>query len=502
MSPPHHVRGEIPIAGTARLSPAAHFPIRAGCMTHDHAPEPLPLGSDGWRDEIRATFALAWPLALANLLQMLVHAVDVVFVARLGERELAASALGIALFGLLMWAFSGLTGMVAALIAEELGRRRHAVREVRRSVRMGLWLAVLAGLIGMGICWFGEAIMLASGQDPELSARAGAFLRIILWAMIPMIAASVLRNFVSALGRPIFATAITGVALVASLLGNYAFVFGNLGAPAMGLQGSALASVVTALVQLTSYVVAILWDRRLRRYYVFGNWWRAEWDRFRELVKLGTPVMMIIIAEAGLFSAAALLMGRIGASELAGHTVALQVAALAFQVPFGVGQAATIRVGYHFGSQDREAMGRAGWVGIAMGGSFMCLTAALMLFAPLLLLEIYVDPTLAANAAMVGFAVRYMKVAAAFQLFDGVQAVAAGSLRGLQDTRMPMLIAVFSYWVPGLGTAIWLGFYTPYAGTGVWIGLAIGLVFSAGLLTLRWARRAKLGLMDRPRHPA
>ncbi|MEZ5681344.1 MAG: MATE family efflux transporter [Erythrobacter sp.] len=466
-------------------------------MTHDQPPGPLPQGSDGWRDEIRATFRLAWPLALANLLQMLVHAVDVIFVARLGERELAASALGIALFGLLMWAFSGLTGMVAALIAEELGRRRHAVREVRRSVRMGLWLTVITGAIGMAICWFGEEIMLASGQEPELARRAGDFLRIIMWAMLPMIASSVLRNFVAALGRPVFATAITGVALIASLLGNYAFVFGNLGAPALGLEGSALASVLTALVQLASYVIAILWDRRLRRYRIFGNWWRPEWDRLRELARLGTPVMVIIIAEAGLFSGAALLMGNIGASELAGHTVALQVAALAFQIPFGVGQAATIRVGYHFGAGNRAAMGRAGWAGIAMGGSFMCLTAALMIFAPMLLLRIYVDPLAPENAAMVGFAVQYMIVAAAFQLFDGVQAVAAGSLRGLQDTRVPMLIAVFSYWVPGLGTSLWLGFRTPLEGTGVWIGLATGLVFSATLLTWRWARRERLGLTAR-----
>ncbi|UIP07061.1 MATE family efflux transporter [Erythrobacter sp. SDW2] len=444
--------------------------------------------------EIAATFRLAWPLALANLLQMLVHAVDVIFVARLGEIELAASALGIALFGLLMWAFSGLTGIVAALIAEELGRKGHAVREVRRSVRMGLWVAVGAGMVGMALCWNGERLLLLTGQTPHLAERAGDFLQVIMWAMVPMILANVLRNFVSALGRPIFATAITGGALGASLLFNWMFVFGNLGAPALGLEGSALASVLTSLFVLASYLVAIRTDRRLRRYRIFGNWWRPEWSRLVEILRLGSPIMIIIIAEAGLFSGAALLMGRIGASELAGHTVALQIAALAFQVPFGVGQAATIRVGYHYGARNREAIGRAGWVGLAMAAGFMAIPAALMLFAPLLLLRIYVDPLAPENAAMVGFAVQYMLVAAAFQLFDGVQAVAAGALRGLQDTRAPMWIAIFSYWVPGYGVAIWLGFYTPLQGTGVWIGLATGLVFAAFLLTRRWARREVLGL--------
>ncbi|QKG71119.1 MATE family efflux transporter [Erythrobacter mangrovi] len=466
-------------------------------MTHDHALEPLPIDSDGWRDELRETFRLAWPLALANLLQMLVHAVDVIFVARLGEQELAASALGVALFGLTMWAFTGLVGMVAALIAEELGRRRHSVREVRRSVRMALWLAVASGIIGMAICWYGGDLLRLAGQDAALAARAGTFLQIIMFAMIPMIGSSVLRNFVSALGRPVFATSITGVALVVSVVANYAFVFGNFGAPAMGLEGSALASVVTSLVQFASYLVAIYTDRRLRRYRIFGNWWRPEWPRLRELVALGGPVMIIIIAEAGLFSGAALLMGWIGPAQLAGHTIALQIAALAFQIPFGLGQAATIRVGYHFGAGDHAAMGRAGWVGIAMAGAFMLTTASAMILAPMLLLRIYIDPTLAANAAMVGFAVRYMKVAAAFQLFDGVQAVAAGALRGLQDTRMPMLIAVFSYWVPGIGIALWLGFRTPLEGTGVWIGLAAGLVFAAGLLTWRWTWRERFGLTHR-----
>jgi len=448
-----------------------------------------------WRGEFAATLRLAGPLAAANLLQMLVYAVDVIFVARLGERPLAASSLSIALFGLLMWCFSGLTGMVAALIAAELGRRRHAVREVRRSARMGLWLAVACGAVGMAICWFGREIMLLAGQEPEIAEMAGRFLRVIMWAMIPMICANVLRSAVSALGRPFYATAITALAVGVSVLANYAFVFGNLGAPALGLEGSALASVVTGLFVLAAYVVAIGRDRRLRRYRLFGNWWRPEWQRLRELVRTGLPVAATILAEAGLFSGAAFLMGLIGASQLAGHTIALQVAALAFQVPFGIGQAATIRVGYHFGARDLPAIGRAGWVAITTGTGFMALTAAVMLFLPELVLGIYVDTDAAANAVMMGFAVQFMVVAAAFQLFDGLQAVAAGALRGLQDTRVPMLYALFGFWVPGLGTAIGLGFFTPLEGLGVWIGLMVGLVVVALLMLQRWMRRARLGLL-------
>jgi MATE family multidrug resistance protein len=454
-----------------------------------------PHAREGWRGEIAATFALAWPLALANFAQMLVHAIDVIFVARLGDIPLAASSLAIALFGLLLWSMSGLTGMVAALVAAELGQRRHAVREVRRSVRMGMWLAVISGIVLMSICLGGETLMEITGQDPEVSSRAGDFLAIIMFAGIPMLLANVLRSFVSALGRPIFATMITVVSIGVSALGNYAFVFGNLGAPALGMEGSALSSVLTACFTLFAYVVAISSDRRLRRYRIFGNWWRPEWSRFRELVRKGTPVMLTILAEAGLFSGAAFLMGRIGPHELAGHAVALQIAALAFQVPFGIAQAATIRVGYFYGAGDSAAVTRAGWASIGLGMGFMLITASAMMFAPRTLISLYVDPDAAANAAMVGFAMQYMRVAAAFQLFDGLQTVAAGALRGLQDTRVPMWLAIFGYWVPGMGTAVGLGFYTPLEGAGVWLGFAAGLGVVALLLLSRWMRRGKLGLV-------
>src|SRR5690606_16982532 len=279
--------------------------------------------------------------------------------------------------------------------------------------------------------------------------------------------------------------------------GNYMLVFGNFGAPALGLEGSALASVLTSIYIFAAYVTAIRLDRRLRRYRLFGNWGRPEWSGRRDIIRLGAPIMLTILAEAGLFSSAAFLMGRIGPAELAGHTVALQIAALAFQIPFGVGQAVTIRVGYHYGAGDGAAIGRAGWVALAMGGGFMVLTAGAMLIAPLTILRLYVDPTDPANSAMVTLAVQYMIVAAAFQLFDGVQAVAAGALRGLQDTRVPMLIALFGFWIPGMGTALWLGFFTPLAGLGVWIGLASGLVVVAVLLLRRWSRRDRLGLLPR-----
>lgn len=451
-------------------------------------------GTPSWGQELRATLGLAVPLAATNLLQMLIHAVDVIFIARLGDQPLAASSLAIAIFGLTVWAMTGFVGACAPLIAAERGRRLHSVREIRRTARMGMWVAVAFGIIGMGIGYSGEAILLASGQDPRIAAMAGDFLAIIGWAMIPMILGGVFRTFVAALGKPGYATAITLLALGTNVLGNWALVFGNLGLPALGLTGSALSSVFTALAMLVAYVVVIGRDRTLRRYRIFGRWWRPEWARLKQILVIGTPIALTVLAEAGLFSGAALLMGRIGETELAAHTLALNLAALAFQIPFGTAQAATIRVGYHHGAGDRVAAGRAGWVAIAIGTGFMCTTAMAMVLVPTYLLRIYIDPAVPANAAMVAFALQYLVLAAIFQLADGVQAVGAGALRGLQDTRAPMWIAIFSYWVPGFGVAIGLGFYTSLEGTGVWIGLATGLFFAAAGLLWRWARRDALGL--------
>ena len=448
-----------------------------------------------WRAELRATLLLAAPLAAANLLQMLVYATDVIFVARLGEQALSAATLATSLFGLMMWCFSGLTGACSPLIAAELGRRAHAVREVRRSVRMALWLTAVCSAVGMAISANGEALLLATGQDPVVAERAGSFLLVLLWAMPAALVSNVLRSFVSALGRPVFATMVTLLSIFINALGNYMLVFGRLGAPAMGLEGSALASVVTSIIAVAIYVLAIGRDRRLRRYHVFGRWWRTEWSRMADLLRIGLPIGLIILAEGGLFSSAAFLMGLIGEAPLAGHAVALQVAALAFQIPFGIGQAVTIRVGYHFGAGDNAAIARAGKAALVMAVGYMALPAALMILAPRLVLWIYVDPAAPQNAAMVGFAVQFLAVGAAFQLFDGMQAVLAGALRGLQDTRMPMVLALAGYWLIGFTASAVLGFATPLAGLGVWLGLAIGLVVVSLLLLQRWQARERLGLL-------
>ena len=470
------------------LSPRKRNPYGMAAM-------PPKLAPSRFRAELAETLRVAGPLALANLLQMAIGATDVIFVARLGQEALAASSLSVSIFMLIAWSLSGLTGAVAPLISAERGAGRHAVREIRRSMRMGLWLAVGSGTLAMSVGSFGETIMLATGQDPRVAARADTFLDIITWAIVPLIAANALRTFVAAMGRPIFATAITAGAIAVNALCNWIFIYGHFGLPALGLEGSALATVVTGLATLAAYVVAIQSDRRLRRYHLFGRWWQPHWQRLGEIARIGLPIALIVIAEGGFFGAAGFLTGRIGPAELAGHTLALQVAALAFQVPFGVGQAATIRAGFHFGAEDRQGVAMAGRAALAVAFAFSFVAASVMVLFPRLVLSLYVDVDHPANAVMVALAVQYLVVASAFQLFDGIQAVAAGLLRGLQDTRVPMVMALFGYWVAGFGIAIFLGFFTAWSGVGVWLGLAAGLVGGSVPLVWRWRDRERLQLV-------
>ncbi len=464
-----------------------------------HDTHALPSRSHHAEPTLRAEFGamarLALPLAAANLLQMAVYAVDVIFIARLGTDELAASTLATSTYGLSLWMVLGLIGAVAPMAATALGRGRHAVREVRRSFRMALWMSLFAGIAVMGVCYSAEWLMLLTGQSPRIAELAGIYLFWLAPVAIPVVASNVLRIFVSTMDRAIMATWVTVLAVFVNAGGNWLLIFGNWGFPAWGLKGAAIASVLTSLVVLAAYVAIIQADRRMRRHYLFGRLWRPDWQRLRELWRVGLPIAAITAAEGGLFASAAYLMGAIGTLELASHTVALGLGALAFQVPFGVAQAATIRVGMHNGAGDPDAIRRAGLATFILTVGFAAVFAALMLLRPQWLLSIYIDVDAPTNTLLVATATGYLVVGAAFQLFDGAQAVLAGLLRGLSDTRMPFVLAVIGYWIFGFGTAWYLGFHTPMGGLGVWIGLAVGLVVTSILLAHRWHRRERLGLV-------
>lgn len=456
----------------------------------------IPSPATLWRAEIRATVALAWPLVLTNLTQSLIHSTDVVLLGWAGARTLASATLGINLFFAFLIFGIGLVTAAAPMMARELGARSYSVRDVRRTVRQALWSVVAMCVPVWILLWNTKAILIAIGQDPDLAAGAETFVRALMWSMLPALWYMVLRSFVSALEQPVWSLWVGALGVVFNAFLNYGLIFGKFGFPALGLLGAGIGSSCASAFMFIAMAVVVSVHPRFRRYRLFGRFWRADWQRFREVWRLGLPIAITLALEVTIFNAAVFLMGLFGAVSVAAHAVALQIAAFSFMVPLGLSQAVTVRVGLAFGRRDRDGIARAGWTAFVLGVSFMALMALVMLTIPYQLVTLFLDPADPANATVIPLAVSFVFLAALFQIFDGAQAVGAGMLRGLHDTRVPMLFAAFGYWVVGLGIAVGLAFGSGWRGVGIWTGLASGLAMVALLMVWRWLRRERLGLLD------
>lgn len=451
-----------------------------------------------WRDEIRATLSLSWPMVLTNLAQIAMTATDVMMMGRAGPGMLAAGALGANLYFAPLIFGLGLMNAASPMMAAELGRNRHAVREIRRTVRQGLWIAVLVCIPIWLILWNTEAILSGMGQDPVLAKEAGVYVHWLQWAVLPFYGYIILRSFMAALERPRWALLIVVIAVTFNAFANWCLIFGNLGFPEMGISGSGLATTLSSILMFVGLAIVVSVERGFRRYRLFGRFWRSDWPRFRGLMRLGLPIAGILTFEVWIFNAAALLMGMIGAASLAAHAIAIQIASISFMVPMGISQACTVRVGRAYGAGDPIGITRAGWTAFVLGVSFMALMALTMVLWPRTLIGGFIDVANPDNAEVVGLAVIFLAFAGLFQIVDGAQAVASGMLRGLHDTQVPMVYAAIGYWGIGLPLGVVLAFKFGLAGAGIWIGLSTGLAVVAVLLLARWLRRDRHGLVLAP----
>lgn len=448
-----------------------------------------------WREEFWAMLTLAWPLILSNLTMTLISATDVVLLGRLGARELAASALGLNLnMALLLFAL-GLVYAAAPMMASEIGRRSNSVRDVRRTFRQSLWAIVAIVLPLWFLLWHTESIMLLFGQDPALAKGAGMFIHGYQWSMLPFLIFQAMRNFLAALERPGWVLAVSLVGIGLNALISWSLIFGHFGLPALGLFGAGLGTTIVWTLMTVALGAVLMTRRPFSRYHLFGRFWRADWERFRAIWKLGLPIAVTLGFEASVFASAVWLMGLINAESVAAHAIALQIASMTFMVPMGLAQAATVRVGMGHGRKDPAAIHRAGWMAFALGTGFMALMALTLILFPGALIGVFIDRTLPENTRVVELAVGFLGVAALFQIADGAQVVGAGMLRGLHDTRVPMIMAGFGYWGIGIGVGSLLAFKFGWDGVGIWTGLAVGLAVVAALLLSRWMMRARLGLV-------
>ncbi len=442
-----------------------------------------------WARESSALLRLALPIILTGLADMAINATDIVMMGWLGPQALAAGILGGHFYAFLHFFALGVLGAVAPMIAQALGGRQF--RLVRRSVRQGLWVALFLALPGVIVALNARPILEALGQSTALTPLTKDYLDARAWGYLPGLWFLVLAHFCAAHSRPRAILCVTLVAIAINALGNYGLMFGNFGLPRLELVGAGISSALVDCFAATALLGFVLTDRRFRRYHVLARIWRTDWARFREIFRVGLPIAGTVLAEIGLFLGSSLLLGWLGEAQLAGHAVAIQCAAIAYMIPYGLGQAATVRVGLAAGAGDAVAAGRAGWIALAWGCGFMVLPALAFWLSARPLVGVFLDLSDPANRAAVDFAIAFLGIAAVFQLVDGAQCIASGALRGLKDTRIPMLLACVSYWLVGYGAAMVFGFQLGWGGVGVWVGLAFGLATAAFALTWRFIDRLR-----------
>src|SRR5271170_649832 len=445
------------------------------------------------RREIVATFALCWPIVLTNLAMNLMTTTDVMLLGWLSPQALASGSLGFNLYLPLFLFCIGVVGAAAPIAAARIGADSADAEGVRRIGHQALISSLLLALPAWAILWNAAPILRAIGEPPELAANAGLYMRGLQWALAPAMLSFSTRSVFAALNR-------TGPVLIASLiavvfnaLANYALIFGHFGAPALGIFGSGLATSLSHLLMFSLLVGYSFIDPRMRAVGLFSSLWRFHAASLAQLWRLGLPIGGTIAAEISVFSLSALAMGLIGPDSIEAHAIVIQIAATAFMVPLGLGQAASVRVGHAFGARDRAAVSLAGWTAFGMTMAFVAVSAGAMFAFPRLLISPFISTEAPANAAIVALALSFLRIAAIFQVFDGGQAALAGMLRGVHDSRWPMVMAMTGYWAIGMPTGLALGFLTPLRGLGLWIGLAIGLAAVALLLLARWRGKERRG---------
>ena len=431
---------------------------------------------------------LGLPLIGSHLAQMALHVADTVMMGWYGVTELAAVVIASSSFFVVFILGSGFAQAVMPLVAASLGEGDET--QVRRDTRMGLWLSILYGVASYPLFWWSEPILLALGQQPEVAALGQDFLRVAGFGMIPALLVMALKSYLAALSRTQMVLWVTMAALALNVAVNWFLIFGNGGAPELGVVGAAIASLS---VQILSFVLLALYAGflpDLRRFRLWQRFWRADWVALRRVFRLGWPIGMTGLAESGLFQASALMMGWIGTVELAAHGIAMQAAALAFMVHLGLSNAITVRTGYFDGAGDAVALRDGALVGIGLSLIIGMVMVAGFLIYPAQIVAIFLDMTQPESAQIVAFGTILMALAALFLIMDAMQVIALGLLRGVQDTRVPMWLAAVSYWGIGIPCSYVLAFPLGLGGVGLWLGLVVGLLFAASLLMARfWARR-------------
>lgn len=433
---------------------------------------------------IRALLLLGLPIVGGHLGQLAIGMTDTVMVGRYGVDALAAIALGATYLHLFMLVGSGFAWAVMPLVATFEAEDDQT--SVRRATRMGLWLSTAFCVLSLPMLILPEPILRLLGQEPQVVTDASTYLRVAGWGIFPWLALMVLKSYLAALERTMVVLLIILASAVLNAMFNYAFIFGNWGAPELGLLGAAWASVLT---QSFGFIFVLIYAlRTLPEHALLQRVWRVDGPMMRRVFNLGWPIGLTTLAEAGLFSATAFMMGVLGKVELAAHGVIVQLASATFVVHMGVSNAATVRAGNALGRRDKEHLSRGAVTAFVMSLAFAAITVLAFLLVPEPLIQFFLDRDDPKAGEVLSLGIALLAVAALFQVVDGAQVIALGLLRGVQDTRVPMIMAAISYWIVGMPASYVLGFTLGWGGIGIWIGLVLGLSCAAGCLIYRFWR--------------
>ncbi|WP_306116785.1 MULTISPECIES: MATE family efflux transporter [unclassified Roseovarius] len=436
----------------------------------------------GYRHHAKRVLTLGLPLIGSHLAQFAVTLSDAVMLGWYSVEALAAEVLGGTLWFVLFIVGSGFAFAVMPMVAAayEMGDET----QVRRVTRMGLWASTLFGLAVLPLAIWSEALFLWLGQDADTSALAAEYLTLVGWSILPALLVMVLKSFLAALERTQVVLWVTVASVLLNIAVNYLLIFGNWGFPEMGIRGAAIASLTVSTGSLVVLVIYIM--RVTPEFSLFQRLWRPDWEALAQVFRVGWPIGLTNLCEVGLFAASSVMMGWLGTLPLAAHGAALQVTSAVFMVHMGLSNAATVRAAQAYERGDNRGLRDGAKVVIAMSIFTALMTVLAFLIFPEFLIGLFMHPGEAERAAVIAIGVGLLAAAALFQLVDAAQVMALGLLRGLQDTKIPMIIAAISYWLIGVPASYLLGFTWGMGGVGIWLGLAIGLALAGVLMMVRF----------------
>lgn len=434
----------------------------------------------------RALLLLAFPLIGSHVAQILLQVTDTIMLGWYGVEELAAGVLGTSSFFMVFLLGAGFAQAVMPMAAAALGRGDET--QVRRDTRMGMWLSIGYGLLALPLFWWSEPILLALGQRPEISALAQDYMRIAGLGLIPALLIMVLKSFLAAMERAQIVLWVTLAGVGVSVVLKWFLIFGNGGAPELGLRGAAISTVTVQVLSLAVLAAWVVLHRNFRRFRLFHNFRRPD-AALKQVWRLGWPIGLTSLMEGGMFHGVAIMMGWIGTVELAAHGIALQITAATFMVHVGLSNAATVRAGRAEGAGDAQGLRDGAKVALAVSQGLGVFIIAAFLLVPEPLVRLFLDAANPRAPQIIAYGSVLLGMAALFQVADAAQVLALGLLRGIRDTRAPMVIAVVCYWGIGMPAAYLLAFKAGMGGVGLWTGLVIGLSLAAVALLARFWRR-------------